>query len=351
MTKQILERYNPAIIIASLLAVVLGVIFLWLSWVLNTPSPDMGGGDVMINIEKGMSLEQVTNMLDERGLLRSRSAFKWAARLMGVERKIQSGVFLIPRGATNVEILRYLKRPMSISLNVTIPEGLTIREIAAIFQRQLNIDSSAFIAACYDSALIAELGIQAPSLEGYLFPDTYNLYPEMLPEAIIYRMVNNFNRHISDSLITLYAKHGLNLHQAITLASIVEGEVMIADEAPIVAAVFYNRLRKRMPLEADPTIQYILPEGPRRLFLSDLSIDSPYNTYKYAGLPPGPINNPGLRSLRAVAYPAKVDYIYFVAQGDGSHAFTKSYEEFLIAKQKLQKIRKDLAEQKKRAQG
>jgi len=333
------------------LAVVLGVCILWLTWVLNTSAPDFGGGDIVIVIEKGMSLEQVTKMLDERGLLRSRTAFKWAARLMDVDRRIQSGVFLVPRGATNVEILRYLMRPMSSAVDVTIPEGLSIRQIAGIFQRQLNIDSTAFAAACADSFLLRELGIPADNFEGYLFPDTYNLYPEMLPEAVIYRMAANFKRYITDSLITKFARRGLMLHQAVTLASIVEGEVMKAEEAPIVAAVYYNRLRKNIALEADPTIQYILPDGPRRILLSDLAIDSPYNTYKHTGLPPGPINNPGFRSLKAVAEPAEVDYIYFVAQGDGSHTFTKTYDEFLAAKQKLQKIRREVAEQKKRDKG
>jgi UPF0755 protein len=159
--------------------------------------------------------------------------------------------------------------------------------------------------------------------------------------------VDRFFQVVGDSIQIRIRVAGMTLHQAVTLASIIEGEVQIGSEAPLVSAVYHNRLAKRMALEADPTIQYIIPDGPRRLHLSDLMIRNPYNTYRFLGLPPGPINNPGLRSIKAAIQPAKVDYLYFVAQGDGSHAFTRDYSSHLAAKQKLDKIRRELAQEKK----
>jgi UPF0755 protein len=155
-------------------------------------------------------------------------------------------------------------------------------------------------------------------------------------------MVHQFFVVFNDSLKQKLDKVGLNLHQAVTLASIIQGEVMLTEEAPFVSAVYHNRLKKRIPLAADPTVQYLLPDGPRRLFKRDLEIDSPYNTYKHLGLPPGPVNNPGRMALGAAVEPAGVDYLYFVARGDGSHAFNQTHDGHLRDKQKLQQVRREL---------
>jgi UPF0755 protein len=152
---------------------------------------------------------------------------------------------------------------------------------------------------------------------------------------------------VHDSLKTRAEEIGWTLNQALTLASIIEGEAMVDTEMPLISSVYHNRLDIGMPLQADPTIQYIIPDGPRRLLYRDLEIDSPYNTYKYKGLPPGPINNPGIRAIKAALYPADTDYLYFVANGDGTHSFSENYSQHRRAKRRFDEYRKKVEEDKR----
>lgn len=324
--------------------VVAGLTALWVIWVFYTPAGGWGKGMVEVEIPPGANLRDIAHLLHQHHLIPNKTSFIWAARLMGKEREIKSGRYAIPLGASNLKVLRVLEKPLAPYERVVIPEGYTIWQVAGVLAQILEIDSAEFINWCYDSAFIRDLGIEAPSLEGYLFPDTYFLHKRSPIPTIISRLVKNFNVKVDSTLRESFSRRGLTLHQAVTLASIVEGEMMNPEEGPLISAVFHNRLRKGIPLEADPTIQYIVPGPPRRLYLSDLEIESPYNTYKYKGLPPGPINNPGLQALRAVAAPAEVDYIYFVAQGDGTHFFTSDYREFLEAKKRLNELRKALSQ-------
>ncbi len=183
------------------------------------------------------------------------------------------------------------------------------------------------------------LGVNAASLEGYLYPNTYSFFWGVSPREIIRTMVQEFYHHVGDSLRQRAAALGLTVHQALTLASIIEGEAVVDSERALIAAVYHNRLRQGILLQADPTIQYIVPGPPRRLRNRDLEIASPYNTYRYPGLPPGPVNNPGLVSIRAALYPAPVNYLYFVARGDGSHVFSRTLEEHLRAKRDFDRVR------------
>jgi len=259
---------------------------------------------------------------------------------MRVDRKVQPGRFLLPRGADNVQILRYLLRSSAPTKDVTIVEGLTTRQIAGVLSRELGVDSAAFVKMCEDSQSAARFGVPAERLEGYLFPDTYNFYLEPSAEEIVERMTRRFFAVFYDTLRAQLEAVGLTMHQAVTLASIIQGEVMDWSEAAKVSAVYHNRLRRGMPLEADPTIQFIIPDGPRRLLNDDLRIKSLYNTYLHRGLPPGPINNPGRRALVAALYPADVDYIYMVARGDGTHAFNNTFAGHRRDKRRLQRIRR-----------
>jgi len=340
-------RINTALIIAIICASLAGMALLGWAWIFNTPAPDLGGGEEMLTIEPGMSFQQITKLLVERKLITHPTSFRWAARLSGMERKLLPGSYLVPRGLTNAQLLGLLRVPMIRTRDVTIPEGRTAREIGGILHRETGCDSAAFVAACEDQTLAYQLGLPVSRLEGYLFPDTYNFYLNTTPRAVAERMVDRFFEVVGDSFQIRIRMAGMTLHEAVTLASIIEGEVQIGSEAPLVSAVFHNRLRKQMALMADPTIQYIIPDGPRRLHRSDLYIDSPYNTYRYTGLPPGPINNPGLRSIQSAIEPAKVDYLYFVAQGDGSHAFNREYSGHLESKQKLDKLRREYDLEKK----
>jgi UPF0755 protein len=182
------------------------------------------------------------------------------------------------------------------------------------------------------------LGIDAPSLEGFLFPDTYIFLNNYTEEDVIQILVNQFKYRINELENNLTVK--FNMREITTIASIIQGEAMYKDEMPIISSVYHNRLKKSMLLQADPTIQYFLPGKPRRLFNKDLKIDNPYNTYKYRGLPPGPINNPGLAALIAAFRPAQTDYLYFVSNLEGRHTFTRTVDEHNEAKQKMKKKRK-----------
>jgi len=212
-----------------------------------------------------------------------------------------------------------------------------------LLANQLSFTAEEFMQYLNDKTLLQQLGIQSPSLEGYLFPDTYDFIDMDGPPTVIRRMVNHFFQIIDDSLLNEITASKRSLHAVLTLASIIEGECLVDEERPIVASVYLNRLRRRMRLESDPTIQYILPDGPRRLLNSDIEIDSPYNTYRRRGLPPGPINNPGLKSILAAIRPANTNYLYMVAVGDGTHSFTHDYDEFLKAKRHFQRIRRKIA--------
>lgn len=213
-------------------------------------------------------------------------------------------------------------------------------QYAEILERELAVDSAAFVRAATDTRLLLKLEIDGPSFEGYLFPDTYFFTGTETPEQMIERMVANFRVQIPAETDERIMALGLSLNELIALASIVEWECQIPSEAKIISSVYHNRLKKGMLLQADPTVGYALGKGPSRLYFSDLRVDSPYNTYKYHGLPPGAINNPGRRSIEAALHPATTPYLFFVAQGNGLHAFTSTFEEHLQAKQKLDELRR-----------
>ena len=232
-------------------------------------------------------------------------------------------------------------------ITVIIPEGITSYQIASILTQKVEVDSEKFVNLVNNKMFINELKMDVNSLEGYLFPNTYFFYWGITEKEIIRILVKEFNHNFTDSLKTIVTEKGWTVHQILTLASIIEGEAAIDSERALISAVYHNRLKKRMLLQADPSIQYIIPDGPRRLLNKDLKIDSPYNTYRYSGLPPGPVNNPGLNSIIAAIYPSDVNYLYFVAKGDGAHVFSKSLSQHLIAKRKFDIFRRKIRRQQK----
>ncbi len=341
------RKQKRVLIIAGIVIALLSLAYWLISDVLHSRTTDSSESSVEFTVLEGDYLGKIAKKLKAEKLIRDVRKFRLAARLLRADKKLQPGIFLLPRGATNVQIIRHLLRPGIQTKNVTIPEGLNLREIAGLLQREDLVDSVEFVRLCYDSTMIQRMGVYAKSLEGYLFPETYNFYRNSTPEQIIQRMIELFNQEFSEEHVAKGIPLGLSRHSIVTFASIVQGEVMNWDEANLVSAVYHNRLKKRIRLGADPTIQYIIPDGPRRLLNHDLKIDSPYNTYKYYGLPPGPINNPGRRALQAAVSPADVDYIYFVAKGDGSHYFNRDHRGHERDKAKLQKIRRKVAREKR----
>lgn len=283
-------------------------------------------------IERGQSLADVAAELKRVGVLRGTFGFQVLARLMRLDRHIQAGQYTFRLGTTVPALLRALAHGMSGANLVTLQEGLTLEEMSLRLANHLGVPAASFDSLAHERAFLDSLGVEAPSLEGYLAPDTYEFLPGTPPE-VAFRTMAARQR---DVLARAAAGHDslpleLTMHQVLTLASIVESEAQVADERPKIARVYLNRLEKGMRLQADPTAAYANGLTPRsRLFLRQLRVTSPYNTYLVEGLPPGPICNPGSASIQAVfrATPG-FDALYFVARGEGRHFFSRTYEEHL----------------------
>lgn len=297
-----------------------------------------------IKIPRGATLWQISKILHDNEVIANRRYFVLLAKLKFSQTKLHSGFYDIRNIRTSSQLIDLLKTGQNLSTRVTIPEGSTNADIAALIVAHVNIDSASFVNLTQDSAFIRQLGLNTNSLEGYLFPDTYYFYKNDLEKTIITKMVNTFKMKWQQIAENIPINSDKNLHEILTLASLIEGECILDNERAVVSSLYQNRLKRNMKLEADPTIQYIIPDGPRRILTKDLKIESPYNTYLNAGLPPGPVNNPGIKSIIAAIEPADTDFLYMVAQGDGSHYFTRHYSSFLKAKRKLQKIRQELKE-------
>jgi len=285
-----------------------------------------------ILIERGETLREISQELHRVGLLRGTLGFQVLARVMRLDRHIKAGQYAFPLGITVPALLRALAQGMGGLDLVTISEGLTVREVSLLLARHLGVPASAFDSLATDRAFLDSLHVDAPSIEGYLAPESYEFLPGTSPEVAFRTMA----ARQMDVLAQATAGHdslplGLSIHQVLTLASIVESEAQMDDERPRIARVYLNRLQKGMRLQADPTVAYAHGMAPRsRLYLRQLRVVSPFNTYMVEGLPPGPICNPGRASIEAVmrATPGSKDF-YFVARGDGRHFFAATYAEHL----------------------
>jgi len=282
----------------------------------------------IITVSKGQTFTALAESLHSHGIIRSAFTFKIAGKLLGNTHKMRIGKYSFVTGVSNLEILNDIEGGLStINSKVTIHEGLRVKQIAKILRREIGVDTLKFIRLMRDTSLIGIYPHSSPTLEGYLMPDTYEFYWQEDEEVVLKRLIAEFREFFVDSLQRRAKQLRMTLNEVLTMASIVEGEAIYDDERPIIAGVYYNRLRIRMPLQADPTVQYAIADVPRRLSFDDLKIQSPYNTYLKRGLPPGPINNPGRASILAALYPEKHKYLYFVSDANGRHRFAKNYEE------------------------
>ncbi|MFH0778855.1 MAG: endolytic transglycosylase MltG [Candidatus Eisenbacteria bacterium] len=286
----------------------------------------------VVLIPKGAEVGQIGDILKEEGVIGNTTVFILTAKILRVERNLRAGRYTMVKNAGTFEAIRQLEEGMKAKDFVTIPEGLTSSEIADVLFRELLVDPKAFLTLINDSSFASAAGVSAPSLEGYLFPDSYAFVPGTEPAEIVKEMVSK-GRHVFGIEFGNRGKEmGLTWHQALTLASIVEGEAQVDEERPRIAAVFWNRLRAGFRLQADPTVAFALGGRRERIVYKDLEVDSPYNTYRVSGLPPGPISNPGEQAVRAVLYPLEgCEDLYFVARGDGTHVFSSSLAEHLAA--------------------
>ena len=277
-------------------------------------------------MEKGDSLASVARKLREQKLIANERLFLLWAKLRGLEKRIHLGLYRFEAPVSAREILDRLATGKGIFHKITIPEGMTVKEIAALFGQMEIADPEKFLAEASSPELLASMGLKNKGIEGYLFPSTYYFIPSTAENHIVSAMAEQFRKATGPVLETYDGAHGLSPHELITLASIIEKETGLESERPLISAVFHNRLKLGMPLQSDPTVIYGLKDFQGDLTRKSLQDSSPYNTYRISGLPPGPICNPGLASIKAALKPADVPYLYFVSKNDGSHQFSKNLQ-------------------------
>ena len=293
------------------------------------PAPDLPLARV--TIPAGSTFRAVTDTVAAHGLIASRLWFRLLARVRGADRTVKAGIYDLPEGVNSWYLLNILKAGRVATARFTVPEGLTLRELAGLAHTRLGFPAESLLASARDPELRQRLGVSSPSLEGSLLPETYTLPLPVTAEALTQAMVAEFERQWQPGWQQRLDSLHMSRTQLLTLASIVEGEARHDDERATIAGVYHNRLRLGMLLQADPTVQYAIEiatgERKTRLLFKDLEIESPYNTYLHSGLPPGPVNSPGIKSIEAALYPATVPWLYFVAGPDGHHVFSRTLEE------------------------
>jgi UPF0755 protein len=294
----------------------------------SNPTPER------VTLAPGTTFGAMTDTLVAHRVISSRRVFKLIARVRGVDRSVQAGVYVFQPGTSAWKVLDVLSRGASVPQKLTVPEGLTMLDVAGLAAERLGLREDSVLAAARDgAAATAQLGFPVKSYEGFLRPETYNLPAGTSAVELVRLMADGFKQSWEPGWTARLDSIGMNQLQLVTFASIIEGEARADDERETIAGVYHNRLRIGMALQADPTVQYAiaLATGKRkpRLYQKDYHFPSPYNTYLHPGLPPGPVNSPSRRSIQAALYPAKVPYMYFVAGPDGRHLFAKNYAEHL----------------------
>ena len=286
---------------------------------------------VRVVVPRGASFRAAADSLANRGVIRSAFLFRLYATWSRHDRRIKPGTYLLRPGIAYNTLADALVSGRGLVHVVTIVEGWELRQIVPQLARSLSVPVDSVEAAVRDTALLRRLDVPTPTLEGYLFPATYTFPDGTTARTAVSQMVARFEQAWRPEWNERLQSLALRRHDAVTLASIVEREAVRPEERPAIAAVYYNRLRKGMRLESDPTVQYALGHHTARVLYRDLDVDSPYNTYRHTGLPPGPIGSPGAPSLEAAVNPAHVPYLFFVAQPDGHHEFRTSFAEHLKA--------------------
>ncbi|HET7692681.1 MAG TPA: endolytic transglycosylase MltG [Gemmatimonadota bacterium] len=298
------------------------------AWIWLASRPPERAEPARIEVTAGTPVRALAARLEEAGVIRSARLFEIWVRASGNAGSIQAGTYDFPPGIALSAVIEMVLGGRTLLASVTIPEGLRLEQQAGVAARQLGIDSAAFVAAATDSLLADSLGIDAATLEGYLFPETYLVDPKTDARQLVRLMVGEFQRTFGEEWRERAEELGRSVREIVTLASIVEEEARVKEERPVIAGVYWNRLRIGMKLEADPTVQFALGAHRQRVLYRDLEIDSPYNTYLYPGLPPGPIASPGRASLEATLYPDSVPWLFFFATGEGGrHTFSQTFAE------------------------
>ncbi len=321
MTDSRWELKGRGIVVLALVALLacLGGLLL-VSLVAPGPTPL---SDAVVYVKPGESLSSVARKLANAKVIRSSFFFRLRAALSGRDHSVKPGVYRFGRPLAPSDVLDKLETGGE-EKALTIPEGLTVAQVAELLARAGFGNKEDFLSLATDRRFLSEAGVPAQTVEGYLFPDTYQISRVMEPKEIFLLMVRRFQQVIDSTMRERAAELGLSIHQVLTLASLIEKETAQPTERPVISAVFHNRLRRGMPLQCDPTVIYALGKRDGRLTRQDLAAPSAYNTYVHKGLPPGPIANPGLAAIKAALHPAASDALYFVSRNDGTHQFSST---------------------------
>ena len=332
----ILKIAKKALVFAVLALLLLSS---WFSFVMVSPKKE-AGTEVVFEVARGENASSIAQNLKEKGLIRKKWAFILGYRLFYASKSLKAGEYVIRFPSSTKDVLGLITEGRVLLYPVTIPEGLTRLETADHIQATFGVSASDFLRASMETNLIEDLDSKARDLEGYLFPETYHFVRGSRAEDVVAAMITQFKDVFDVQWQKKASDMGMSVREVVILASLIEKETSVAEEGSLVSAVFHNRLKKRMKLDCDPTIIYVLKQEGRfrdRLRSKDLRLDSPYNTYLYPGLPPGPIANPGKDSLWAAVEPAEADYLYFVSKNDGSHHFSLTFREHQNAVLRYQK--------------
>ena len=309
--------------LACLVAVFLALQSFWIF----TAAPAVQAGPRVVDIPPHQGLTGVAGRLDEAGVIRSPLGFMLLALARGTARSLKAGEYEIPQGSNTLAVLNQLEGGRVRQHAVLFREGGTLTELARILETERLARSDDVHRVARDPVFLKTLDVQAETLEGYLYPDTYQFVKGMTTEEILARMVARMRDQISPDLLERARAREFNVHQVLTLASIIEKEAVVRGEMPLISAVFWNRLKIDMPLQADPTVQFAVGKDGKALTRADLQVDSPYNTYRRQGLPPGPIASPSRAAIEAAVKPAAVNYLYFVSVDDRRHHFSANLAE------------------------
>jgi UPF0755 protein len=338
---KIFRGFLPALRIAAAILIVCTIgTGIWLHSELGTPYYHNPAPETFVDIPRGAGIKETADLLVRFGILRSRLPFLLYFRSANSGRRIQAGEYRFAEVATPKQIAQRLMRGDVFYRLLTVPEGYTAEDIIQLAEKNGLGNRSEMERALEKTEWIRDLDPKARNLEGYLFPETYRFNRKTNAETIIKTMVNQFRTKMAKTLEAYPLRAGWSISQIVVLASMIEKEVKKTEEGPLAASVFINRLDKKMPLACDATVIYGLKlagayEG--RLRKTDLKTDSPYNSYLHLNLPPGPICNPGVASLRAALNPARTDYLYYVSRNDGTHQFSKNFADHVAAINKYQK--------------
>ena len=320
---------------------------LYVAFQLLRPLP-VGNKNIEVGIPKGATFREAVEIFSKEKLIRNKTLFLIIGRITGIDRKIRAGYYSIYRSMSLLDLLKILRKGQIIEYEITIVEGDSLIEIAEKLSEKGIADKEEFQELSSDGDFLGSYTIDAPSLEGYLFPDTYKIPKGMDPEDALGIMINKMREKYSDKLKERASELRLSEREVLTLASIIEKEAVTDEERPLISAVYHNRLRKKIRLQADPTAIYGIKSSKEKITSDDLKRKTPYNTYTIKGLPPGPIASPGIKSIMAALFPSDVPYIYFVSNNDGTHQFSVTMDEHQAAVREYRK--KKEAEKSTKAQ-